>query len=511
MNAYKRIFITLKQDRGDYTQYGRKAQGRCVLEAQGNGGRASVVVQDLMPDNHYKLYIASPESSGTLCVLLGSVDVDKKGRADSRFTFDADSVGGSHKPLSEFSVAFICVHRANGDVVMPLCGVDGNVGIWKSNLIFFEPSTIKQEEEKPVPLPRKKEPIPVQEPDVEPEPAPKQEPDLEEPQQELEILPEPYLEPGLFPETIETEEILTPTPAFIEEPMPPRFVVPVDGLPVVEPIAEPFVEPIERVPIGEPILEPVVTPIVEPVPEPVFEPIVEPVPKPIVQPIIQPILSPIAFPISEPSMIDEPPFLHEPDFPPFLTPTKPQSKAPQAQRAVETPPESIPGQTHQAFLAMASLYNEEMQAIEELAASETPKVEGDSVWDNEIDTPYYMEAKKDLGIAELFAERPIIHPFTRQKKDVSWVKINHTDLQYIPLNDESVKTSALVEQGAADHKHLILGRYMQDNRERYILGVPDVYRARKATFAHSLGFMQFKCCNGLTPREDAYGYWLYLN
>jgi len=138
--SYYRVFLTLKQERADFTKTGREAFGRCVIEARGREGRVSCQVQDLMPETQYKLFIVAADGNESKVVCVGRVLVDYKGKGETRFAFDADDVMNTGASIEKFNVAAIAVSREGFDsgnlheMATPLVGYKDDICInWKIN------------------------------------------------------------------------------------------------------------------------------------------------------------------------------------------------------------------------------------------------------------------------------------------------------------------------------------------------------------------------------------------
>ena len=131
---YQRIFVTLKQDRQDYSIDGRKCMGRCVIETRGSMGKLSIYVQGLKPEVIYKLYLIATERDKSKGLPVAIVPVHTKGKGELRFEFNAENVGGSNMSVSDFSAITIIVPSENG-VLPVLTGFMEDEISWKNNFV----------------------------------------------------------------------------------------------------------------------------------------------------------------------------------------------------------------------------------------------------------------------------------------------------------------------------------------------------------------------------------------
>ena len=170
-NNYKRYFITLSEASSEFSMQGKKALGKCIIEAKNTSGKIIFSVQNIKPDNVYGAYIVAAEKGASTAVEIGRIAPDTYGRGQIKWECDAIDVEGSGAPLTSFNVAGLMIINGS-NVTAPLVGTrDINI-IWKNNIKLHskrnpDPSPSTDEIFK-VPDEPLNQPIP--EPDAAPEP-----------------------------------------------------------------------------------------------------------------------------------------------------------------------------------------------------------------------------------------------------------------------------------------------------------------------------------------------------
>ena len=140
MKNYYRQFITLIQERSDFALPGGEAAGRIVLEARGETARANVYIQDISPQNSYKLAFVARQDDGATGVVVGSIVVSERGKFDGRFEFDSRSICKSNISCADIEGAIVLVANAQGndtgEIVTPLVGFKKTPWAWRNNFKF---------------------------------------------------------------------------------------------------------------------------------------------------------------------------------------------------------------------------------------------------------------------------------------------------------------------------------------------------------------------------------------
>jgi len=139
MKNYYRQFITLLQEKSGFALPGRAAAGRIVLEARGDDARATVYIQDITPQNSYKLAFISRRGGANFGVNVGSIIVGERGRYEGRFEFDAQSIGGSGIKIAEIEGAVVLVADSDDENMQaPLVGFRDSPFSWRVNFNFAD-------------------------------------------------------------------------------------------------------------------------------------------------------------------------------------------------------------------------------------------------------------------------------------------------------------------------------------------------------------------------------------
>ena len=133
---YFRQFVTLLQERPGHTMPGKQAVGRIVIEARDEMARATVYIQDLSPQNSYKLAFISKAGEANLGVVLGSIIVDERGRYEGKFEFSRADIGGSRITCEGIDACVVLLNGGEEDYAAPLAGYRLAPFSWRVNLSF---------------------------------------------------------------------------------------------------------------------------------------------------------------------------------------------------------------------------------------------------------------------------------------------------------------------------------------------------------------------------------------
>lgn len=215
-------------------------------------------------------------------------------------------------------------------------------------------------------------------------------------------------------------------------------------------------------------------PAAEPKPktEPKFELKPEPKPEPVSEPEHEPELEPEYEPEPEPA--------HEPE--PEPEPEPAHEPEPEPEPKLE--PEAL---QKKSFGEVVKDFHDEMESIVSIDSAE--------------DIPF---------CEDIFRTFPPEQPFSRQSKEVDWVRINLTDIPKLPIDEFDAEQNEFVRTRYDRYKHLIFGRYLVMGEPNYILGIPDAYNIDDRYKAYELGFRQFKPSANELLRNGVQGYWLML-
>lgn len=116
--------------------------------------------------------------------------------------------------------------------------------------------------------------------------------------------------------------------------------------------------------------------------------------------------------------------------------------------------------------------------------------------------------KRNYALDYIFENNAKMMPFQSQKKDIVWVRIDLSELVMLPGKVWLYLNNPFVSFSEKKYKHLILGRFYEGGKEKYILGVPGKYFSDYRLEASLQGFKQFKCCENKQPVDGDYGYWI---
>lgn len=119
-----------------------------------------------------------------------------------------------------------------------------------------------------------------------------------------------------------------------------------------------------------------------------------------------------------------------------------------------------------------------------------------------------IKSSENYGVECIFTNNLKMTPFQSQKKDIEWVRIASDELVVLPGRAWVYLNNPFVSLSEKRYKHLILGKFFEGGKEKYILGVPGRYFSDYRLEAGLQGFRQFKCCENKVPVDGDYGYWI---
>ncbi|MDR1703136.1 MAG: hypothetical protein LBS19_00410 [Clostridiales bacterium] len=427
--SYYRAFFALKEDSRGYSA-GRQPQGRCVVEARGGTGKASVYVQDLKPQVTYDVYIVKSGEKATACC-LGTIESSPRLRAEERFEFDADNPGGKGCPIEDYDGVAVIVNNPQMDA--PLSGgKEGPIATgWRRGVTYKATESVTAAEE------RRRREVPPPPPPV-----------FEE---------APPLVPAWGPE---------PDPNIPPAPPPPES----------EPKAPPTPEPCEE---PKPKAPPMPEPCDEPKPVPKTPPIQEPFRKPIPDPYCEPV--PAQEPCDDRQPGFRPPPLYRPH-PMFGQPLDcdPVDKQSQnAEPAWEDP--------HLAFQTIVQRFDGELNELAEITGSDMAPEPQKNADDN-----LRARANEPEGIDAVFAQSAAVAPFEGEGRTQSWARISQRELALLPLDFTDYEQNTVLAAAYYKHGHYIVSKTPPGSAKPYVLGVPDANDPEDRGGFMRLGFHSFK-------------------
>lgn len=155
---------------------------------------------------------------------------------------------------------------------------------------------------------------------------------------------------------------------------------------------------------------------------------------------------------------------------------------------------------------------QETERIDDINIPNKSNVQDENFNDKQsINTLEYIknQLEKNEGleiIDELFEKNKKIEPFDDKDSKMQWIKIEISDLIFLPIESWLLMNNAFLMNNYRKYKHLILGR----NKEEGILslGIPDIYYFKESIIANICGFNEFYSCCGGTVKSGEYGYWI---
>ena len=102
-----------------------------------------------------------------------------------------------------------------------------------------------------------------------------------------------------------------------------------------------------------------------------------------------------------------------------------------------------------------------------------------------------------------------IHPFFENEEMEYCVKMEPKDIGYLPMETWGMAGNSFLLHGYYQFHHLIfLKKKGKEGKQSYYMGVPGFYRSQDQSMAQLFGFLQFACCQGDTPIDGEFAYWL---
>ncbi len=130
--SYSRLFIDLKQDRGDFCYDLRPAMGRCIIEIRNNSGKLMIFAQGLKPGVLYRIILVKAEADGSVGINAGLINIDDRGKGNLSIGFDPDDVLLSGATIESIAAILIIVDGID-EIAAPLVGFTGENFVWKNN------------------------------------------------------------------------------------------------------------------------------------------------------------------------------------------------------------------------------------------------------------------------------------------------------------------------------------------------------------------------------------------
>ena len=139
-SSYQRYFMALSESSNEFTMEGKKALGKCIIEAKGSNGKVILSVQNIKPERIYSAYIIAANESSSTAIEIGRIIPDLNGHGQTKWECNANNVENSGIALGSFNVAALMSVAPNSLLVVaplvnaPLVGYkDGEIN-WKNEL-----------------------------------------------------------------------------------------------------------------------------------------------------------------------------------------------------------------------------------------------------------------------------------------------------------------------------------------------------------------------------------------
>ena len=514
---YQRSFITLKQERSDYTLSGRNALGTVILEIRGSSVKLHASLQHLIPDRLYYLRLVAIGQNTALCVTVARFDMQPNGKGDARCQLNADDIADTGLPIEDFHL-FLITSGNSQELNISLLGFydqikdKAQITGWKDKLVFFE----SQQAQKTDRARANQGSIHMQ-----PEADASVSKALSEAEQIIEeeaaISPGIEIERAADPETEIAQRIQWNEEAEWQTKMirSDAFETNIlqDNAPSNTLYTErEIIDPDGFILINEPE---------------------------------------IAIKDAEEDMIvgrncdyDQYPessvqymetclniLKNEPEQAYSYNETNDQTNIGIEEEIRERPEEKQENQAssndqdtsetshssdfHAAFKAMAQKFHQELNELNAYTALTEDEMKAHQLsWQdispNPDPAPAYATGNQN-EINRILSQNEAVSPFHHQKKDVDWVRIGLDELTVLPFDFMKYLNSPLVLSGFYQYKHLLLGRIKNiesPGAPGLILGIPDHYDYAYKALASELEFRQFKPCDGEELHNGVFGYWL---
>lgn len=130
---YQRHQIILTEVSPEFTVYGKRAFGKCILEAKGELAKVVFSVQNLKPGTVCNAYIVAADKGESLAVNIGKVIANASGVAELKWSCSSRDVDDSGLPLKTFNVAGIMVPEGN-TMRAPIVGYRDGETMWKNDI-----------------------------------------------------------------------------------------------------------------------------------------------------------------------------------------------------------------------------------------------------------------------------------------------------------------------------------------------------------------------------------------
>jgi len=130
--SYQRYQIILTETSPELSAHGKKAFGKCILEAKNGSGKVSLSVQNLKSGAACNAYIIAVNGEAPLAINIGKLSADTSGHAQLKWQCSASNVDNSTLELKDFVVVALCVGSSISNT--GLVGYRDKEIAWKNDL-----------------------------------------------------------------------------------------------------------------------------------------------------------------------------------------------------------------------------------------------------------------------------------------------------------------------------------------------------------------------------------------
>lgn len=464
---YDKVFLILRQEIEGFRQGSKTLTGNCTIELKNGKAKASLYVQGLRKlsgEGNYRVYMISADNRRALGVPAGSLDVDEKGQADLRWSFEADDVAGTGLNIEAFNVVAVVLEKegkAQGAPVAPLCGYTFEKRNWRPYFQRFGEEAGKETSAEPA---------------------------------VLRVTPaaEPMMEPAAA-----VDAAPAPLPAFLaaaEEEAKAVEAAAGEASPETESLAA-AAAPVETEPsvAAEAAPAEMEAPVAEAAPADSESLIAEAAPAETEAPVAE------ETPAEPESLAAAAPAEMEPEESSFAEADITLQPKTSSELAFVEAAELAAAPMEDTFRQIARRFRRELDELENAGVLSKKEIAELGVKPGGNSIP--LRCSADLLLR--YNER--LNPFA-EAMDCVWVRISPRDMGVLPLPNLRLLNHPFVLSANRKYRHLLLG--FQPEGKGYVLGVPDVYSEEYRIKAGRLGFLEFKCCEGGDPYQGKYGYWL---
>ena len=511
---YKRNFVTLKQERSDYSLNGKQALGRCIIETKTEKSKLSIYVQDLKPQILYKAYLIAGDTNESLGISVGTINVDAKGKGELKWEFDANDVHSTKKCVEEFNVVSVIAPK-KGDVIAVMTGFIKDEIMWKNNFIDFadkkevesliQTKGIQAEKTK-----NEEEAKEIESEEIKGEEEAKgvESEEIKDEEEAKEVESEEIKDKEKAKE-VETEKIKDKEETKeieLEEIKNEEEIKEIESEKIKneEETKEIESEKIKEVE-SEEIKDEEETKEIE------LEEIKdEEEAKEVKSDKTKMEESELAFMQAEEIVSKEREEgikkqerrLHSNEN------TLHQSEQ-EREKEVKSTEWTV---LDESDTAAESKFKKIIQEYDAIMKSLQNSDFEDRLRGRTREKPSAKEVNSEKielqGVAYVFANYAELFPFERQEKEIRWVRITLKDLLLLDIDSCSYMNHPFVTASYRRYKHLLLGKYKDNEKKKYILGMPDFYSVEYKEIANELGFERFQYCDSAEFDARDYGYWL---